>query len=110
MTKPLKNNILKQELLALQKLIYTQRSELKLEHALEVVRAKTMAMHKSVELAEAAKLLFQQVQELGLPVLSCGYNIWQSGETICTGWMSDSSGSLSPPFRISLTETPTNIY
>ncbi len=83
--------------------------EVQIELALERVRARTMAMQKSEELAEAAKLLFQQVQALGLPVLSCGYNIWQSGETVCTGWMSDSSGSISPPFRIPLTESPTFI-
>ncbi len=80
--------------------------EVQIELALERVRARTMTMHKSEDIAEAAKVLFQQVQTLGLPVLSCGYNIWQSGETVCTGWMSDSSGSISPPFRIPLTESP----
>ena len=39
--------------------------ELKVEAALERVRARTMAMQKSDELPETSSLLFQQVKELG---------------------------------------------
>ncbi len=83
-----------------------QAREAQIELALERVRARTMAMQKSEELSEAARLLFQQVQDLDLPVVSCGYNIWEKDEKICTGWMSDESGLLSPPFKIPLTESP----
>ncbi len=102
-----KTALLLQRNAELEKELAVKNRELEIEAALERVRTRTMTMHNSEELAEAAKLLFQQVQALRLPVLSCGYNIWQNGETVCTGWMSDSSGSISPPFRIPLTESPT---
>ena len=86
-----------------------QAREAQIEAALERVRSRTMAMQHSNELAEAANVLFQQVQVLKLPVLSCGYNIWQKGESVCTGWMSDLSGSIQQPFNIPLTESPTFI-
>ena len=85
-----------------------QAREAQIEVALERVRSRTMAMQHSNELQEAATLLFQQVQALGIPAWSCGYNIWEKEEKICTGWMS-SEGFLQPPFKIPLTESPTFI-
>jgi hypothetical protein len=85
-----------------------QAREAQVEAALERVRSRTMAMRQSEELQEAATLLFQQVQALGIPAWSCGYNIWEKDEKICTGWMS-SQGAIQPPFRIPLTESPTFI-
>ncbi|MCY7351233.1 MAG: hypothetical protein LH606_11290, partial [Cytophagaceae bacterium] len=82
--------------------------ELEIEAALERVRSRAMAMQKSDELQQAAVLLFQQVQALGIPAWSCGYNIWEKEEKVCTGWMS-SEGAVQPPFRIPLTESPTFI-
>ncbi len=82
------------------------KRELKIEVALEIVRARTMAMKQSDELKDAAALLFQQIKTLGLPVISCGYNIWEKEETICTAWMSNAAGLLLPPFRVPLTESP----
>jgi signal transduction histidine kinase len=76
---------------------------------LERVRARTMAMQKSDELMEAANLLFLQVQSLGIPIWSCGYNIWEKGEKVCTGWMS-TQGVIQPSFRIPLTEHRTFIH
>ena len=86
-----------------------QAREAQIEVALERVRSRTMAMQHSNELQEAATLLFQQVQTLGIPVWSCGYNIWEKEEKVCTGWMS-SEGILPPPFKIPLTESPTFIH
>ena len=42
-----------------------QAREAQIQLALERVRARTMAMHKSEELAETAHVLFQQLIELG---------------------------------------------
>jgi signal transduction histidine kinase len=82
--------------------------ELVVEAALERVRSRTMAMQHSDELQQAANLLFLQVQELGIPAWSCGYNIFEKDEKECVGWMS-SEGILQPSFRIPLTESPTFI-
>ncbi len=43
-----------------------QAREAQIEAALERVRSRTMAMHKSDELSEVASLLFQQIGETGL--------------------------------------------
>jgi signal transduction histidine kinase/ketosteroid isomerase-like protein len=83
----------------------SQAREAKIEAALEKVRSRTMGMQNSNELKEAAALLFQQVQALGVPVFSCGYNIWKKGEKECTAWMSDpSGGGMNPVYHIPLTE------
>jgi signal transduction histidine kinase len=80
-----------------------QAREAQIELALERVRARTMAMQQSEELKEAATLLFQQIQALGISVWTCGYNIWEIGEKFCIGWMS-TLGAIQPSFRIPLTE------
>ena len=67
-----------------------------------------MAMQHSDELKEASYLLFQQVLSLGIPIWSCGFNIWEKGEKFGTGWMS-THGFIQPSFRIPLTEYPTFI-
>ncbi len=82
-----------------------QTRESQIEVALERVRSRTMGMQHSSELKEAADLLFQQVQALGVPAFSCGYNIWEKGEKECTAWMSDpNGGGINPAFKIPLTE------
>ena len=47
----------------------------KIETALERVRARTMAMHKSEELSEAASVLFQQLAALSIEPAVCGFTI-----------------------------------
>lgn len=75
-----------------------QAREAQIQLALERVRARTMAMQKSDELPEAAALLFQQVQSLGMPAWSAGYCTWNDDEKkSVTLWMS-SEGVLQPPF------------
>jgi hypothetical protein len=75
-----------------------QARESQIQLALERVRARTMAMQKSSELPEAANLLFQQIQSLGMPAWSAGYCSWDDGEkSSVTLWMS-SEGVLQPPF------------
>jgi signal transduction histidine kinase len=78
--------------------------EAQIEAALERVRAKTMAMQKSDELQEAANLLFNQVQALGMPAWSAGYCTWHDdSKNSVTLWMS-SEGVLQPPFVSPTTE------
>ena len=80
-----------------------QAREAQIQLALERVRARTMAMQKSEELTEASKLLFQQLQTLGMPAWSAGYCIFHEDKQSVTIWMS-SDGVLQPPFRVPLTE------
>ncbi len=81
-----------------------QSRESQIQLALERVRARTMAMQKSDELPEAANLLFQQIQSLGMPAWSAGYCTWNNEEKrFVTLWMS-SEGVLQPPFGAPTTE------
>ena len=50
-----------------------QAREAKIEAALERVRSRTMAMHKSDELVAVAGLLFEQVSTLGIKTWTCGF-------------------------------------
>ena len=49
-----------------------QAREAQIQLALERVRARTMAMQKSDELAEAATLLFTTIENLGNDLMECG--------------------------------------
>ncbi len=80
-----------------------QAREAQIEAALERVRSKTMAMHKSEELPGAASLLFHQIQILGVPAFAAGYCIWDEDKQAITLWMS-SEGVLQPPFKAPTTE------
>ena len=81
-----------------------QAREAQIQLALERVRARTMAMQNSNELPEAANLLFQQVQSLGMPAWSAGYCTWNDDEKkSVTLWMS-SEGVLQPPFTAPTTK------
>ena len=57
--------------------------ELEIEAALEKVRSCTMAMQHSDELQETANKLFLEVQALGIPSWSCGFNILSEDKTTC---------------------------
>ena len=50
-----------------------QAREAQIEAALERVRARSMAMHKSDELAEAAELLYRELMALGINPWASGY-------------------------------------
>jgi hypothetical protein len=45
---------------------------------------------------------------LGIPIWSCGYNIFEEDAKACMGWMS-TEGSIQPSFRIPLKVSPTFI-
>ena len=80
-----------------------QAREAQIENALETVRSRTMAMQHSKELPEAANVLFTEVQNLGIPAWSCGYNILSKDKKSSTCIMS-SEGEIQSPFVLPLTE------
>jgi len=83
-----------------------QAREAQIEAALERVRSRTMGMQRSEELQDAALLLFQQVEALGLPPFACGFNIWDDDRKAATAWMG-SVGGLQPPFK---TDSSRDVY
>jgi hypothetical protein len=78
--------------------------------ALERVRARTMAMQKSDELPEAANLLFQQVQSLGMPAWSAGYCTWDNDKKSSISLSMSSEGVLQPTLSMPLTEDPSLMH
>ena len=78
-----------------------QAREAKIETALEKARSRTMGMHSSDELPEVANVLFLEVQALGIPAWSCGYNILTEDKKSAKCWMS-SEGTLQTPFKLRL--------
>jgi signal transduction histidine kinase len=87
-----------------------QAREAQIQLAMERVRARTMAMQNSNELPEAANLLFQQVKSLGMNSWSCGFNIWEQGDTVFTSYMGNPDGSILASHKIPLTEEATFIH
>jgi len=63
-----------------------------------------MAMQHSDELAEVATVLFQQVKELGIPQWTCGFNIWETGDTEFTFYPGGPDGEILPSSKVPLTE------
>ena len=74
-----------------------QAREAQIQLALERVRARTMAMQSSEELAEVSFLLNKQVVELGIPTRGCAFNIYGKHES--TEWFSNLEGTL-PTYKI----------
>ena len=70
-----------------------QAREAQIEVALERVRARTMAMHKSEELAEISHELFKQVQALGVTTWHCAFNIYDEGQNSSTEWGTNAGGT-----------------
>ena len=69
-----------------------QIREAQIELALERVRARTMAMQRSDELADASFVLDTQVRSLGIKTWGCAFNIY--GEEQSTEWFSSEGGML----------------
>jgi signal transduction histidine kinase/DNA-directed RNA polymerase subunit N (RpoN/RPB10) len=77
--------------------------EAQIQLALERVRARTMAMQHSEELQETALLLFQQIEELGIPMFACGFNIWDDDKQAASAWMAGKD-RIQLPFKTSSRE------
>lgn len=94
----------------LEKLVAEQTSDLQqknrdleIEAALERVRSRSMAMHKSEELSETSAEMFKQIKALGLQQWSCGFNIFDHENNTITQWLSSGDGRMMLPFK-----TPSN--
>ncbi|MBN7814605.1 ATP-binding protein [Algoriphagus pacificus] len=81
-----------------------QARESEIQLALERVRARTMAMQESKELAEASSLLFQQLHDLGVNTYSSRFTIWDEEKDELISWMCNADGSMNPPFRMPISE------
>jgi len=81
----------------------TQAREAQIEAALERVRARTMAMHKSEELAETASLLYNELSQLGVKdFLNCGFVEVDEANNVQHGWMTMPDGTISEGFHLPL--------
>ena len=87
-----------------------QAREAQIEAALERVRSRTMAMQHSTELNDTSALLFQQIQMLGVPPWSCGFNIWEKEDTVFTSYMGSPDGGILKGYKIPLTEEAAFIH
>ncbi len=75
-----------------------QAKESQIQLALERVRARTMAMQHSNELAETASLVSQQLHDLGLSFDRVGFYIWKKDANLVEGWTSNGTfDELLPP-------------
>jgi signal transduction histidine kinase len=70
----------------------SQARESQIQLALERVRARTMAMQHSDELADASFLLDSQVRSLGIKTRGCAFNIYNDNES--TEWFSSEAGTM----------------
>ncbi len=75
-----------------------QAREAQIELALERVRARTMAMQKSEELADAAQVLYQEFRTLDINNFSCGYMFIDEINKNQTAWVVLPDGKLLPDF------------
>ncbi|WP_268033043.1 ATP-binding protein [Algoriphagus sp. PAP.12] len=63
-----------------------QARESQIEAALERVRSRTMAMHRSDELADASALLEEEVKKLGIQTWGCAFHIYDETPTEEVAW------------------------
>ncbi len=85
-----------------------QAREAEIQLALERVRARTMAMYKSDELAETASILFKQMTELGVTPERINICLIKEEDNILEVWATDQQGiKISHHFNASLDEPTT---
>ncbi len=72
--------------------------DLEIEAALERVRSRSMAMHKSEELADLSLELVKQVQALGVATWFCAFNIYDDDPEGSLEWGSNGQGTF-PKYR-----------
>ena len=78
--------------------------ELKIEAALEKVRARTMAMHRSDELSETVYILFQQFKELGENPDQATIGIINEDEWVIEYWVTMHGQQMNKVFKFSIDE------
>ncbi|MGB5403322.1 MAG: ATP-binding protein [Robiginitalea sp.] len=85
-----------------------QARESEIQLALERVRARTMAMHRSEELSEVAVVLFEQIENLGDTPERLNIGIVQEEEGIIEFWSTEQGGQqINRLFRGSIEEPTT---
>jgi signal transduction histidine kinase len=71
-----------------------QAREAEIQLALERVRARTMAMHRSEELGEVAILLYKEFNALKMgDFFNCGFVIVNEADSVQNGWMTQPEGT-----------------
>ena len=85
--------------------LHAKNRELEIEAALERVRARTMAMQNSEELADAAFVLFEQLRELGGNLWGTGFGLCEKDSDTDTFWFANENGVF-PPVSIPNTTDP----
>jgi len=81
-----------------------QARESQIQLALERVRARTMAMHKSEELAETVHLLFQQFKELGENPDQATIGIINEKDWVIEYWVTMYGDQINKVFRFTINE------
>ena len=85
--------------------VEAQARESQIQLALERVRARTMAMQKSDELAEVAGLLFKQVADLGIVTWTTGFNVWSEDGNTFTDYITSPQGGFIKPYMVHTNST-----
>jgi signal transduction histidine kinase len=83
-----------------------QAREAKIEAALERVRSRTMAMHRSEELAEVASVIFLQLKELDIRHFASGFVIFDNERPLGDMWMSFLGDVHPKPFHLNFENNP----
>ena len=87
-----------------------QARESQIQLAMERVRARTMAMQKSDELAETVSLLFKQLLGLGIrteQIRTCGIVTFDDKKPIGEQWITETNGEIIPQsFMVPYDEAP----
>ena len=77
-----------------------QARESQIEAALERVRSRAMAMHSSNELADVAKVMFNQIKLLGGDLFAFGIVLCDKNENIVEQWHGLGEGEMMTPFQV----------
>jgi len=75
--------------------------KLGIEAALERIRARTMRMKTSDDLAGVATLLFKELRKLGGELWTCGFVLCTPPDPDTEQWLSFPGEGLLPPFKVS---------
>ena len=88
-------------ILQLEKELAAKNRELQIEAALEKVRSRSLAMHKSDELKEVIIVVFEKLKELGLDFQNSGIQLYREGSKDIDQWVA-STNILSAPVLTNL--------
>ncbi|MDQ3015087.1 MAG: hypothetical protein M3Q73_04450, partial [bacterium] len=80
--------------------------EAKIEAALEKVRSRSLAMHKSDELQEVVNTVFERLKELDMEMDSANIAIFKEGSRDFDYWVASAFQQRSASFHIPYTELP----